>query len=110
MVSCSAIRLSRSSRALLSSATLASVERFPSAAPMMDMPKLWNVRAVIPKLGRVDTGKTLPHFATGGDAWHTEFEIFSLEDLPVPFRMEVFDSHPDSSRAATHMAVAAFFC
>ena len=44
-----------------------------------------------PKFGSVDTGKTLPHFAAGGDAWRTEFEIFSLEDVPVPFRMEVFD-------------------
>ena len=46
-----------------------------------------------PKWGGVNTGKTIPHFAAGGNAWRTEFEIFSLDNVPVPFRMEVFDSN-----------------
>jgi hypothetical protein len=44
-----------------------------------------------PKSGSVDTGNILPHFAAGLNTWLTEFEIFSLEDKPVPFTMEVFN-------------------
>ena len=44
-----------------------------------------------PKSGSIDSGNVLPHFAAGQGAWLTEFEIFSLEDKPVPFTMEVFD-------------------
>lgn len=48
-------------------------------------------RPLSPKSGSVESGNILPHFAAGANIWFTEFEIFSLEDKPVPFTMEVFD-------------------
>ncbi|MDA1315898.1 MAG: hypothetical protein O2968_21450 [Acidobacteria bacterium] len=45
------------------------------------------------KFGRVYTGSTIPHFAAGVDMWRTDFDMFSLQNGPVPFRMEVFDAN-----------------
>ena len=47
------------------------------------------------EFGSIDSGLTIPHFASGdeGNNWGTEFQIFGLDEFPVPWTMQIFDSN-----------------
>ena len=43
-------------------------------------------------VGRIESGRIIPHYAVGDGIWSTEFRIFSLSAATVRFSLEFFDS------------------
>lgn len=47
------------------------------------------------EFGSIDSGNTITHYASGSQTFSTEFQIMNLEDTPIPFVMNIFNSAGD---------------
>ena len=47
------------------------------------------------EFGTIDSGSLIPHYASGSNTFSTEFQIMNLEEAPVPFVMNIFDTNGD---------------
>ncbi len=52
----------------------------------------FGVEPVEKEFGSIDSGTTIPHYATGDGVWSTEFRIWNLERLPQGIELRFFDS------------------